>query len=321
MTPPYQRYTLRLAPAVPAGAAGRPTRPDEGAAEDDWSGAAAYVRRPDPAALDYAHPEAVALLTLLQPAGWQEEEGGHTLVFWLEDERADDSQAVSVLAELAGLGHLSSVPEAPGWDEAWKEFHQPQAVGRVFLRPPWFSPREGLLDVVVDVGQAFGTGGHATTRECVAVLQQIDPGSLLDVGCGSGVVALTALRLGYEPVWGIDIDAVAVSEARENAARNGLGPAFSVGDATDPAVRLPDAEVVVANLALGPIVRLAPRFAPGARGGGGTSASLPRDLVLAGLLREQGEEAAAAYPAYEVVGRLEEEMWLMLHLRRRPCPP
>lgn len=338
MTSAYERYTLRLAPAGPAAGAapGASSRAGDPLLEDDWSGAAAHARTADPAALDYLHPEAVALVAALQPAGWQEEDGGDTLVFWLEEGRAADAGVAGALAALAALGHLSSAPEPSGWDDAWQEFHQPHTVGRVFLRPPWSQPREGLLDVVVNAARAFGTGGHATTRQCVAALHEIAPGSLLDLGCGSGVVALAALRLGFGPVWGVDIDPVAVAEARRNAAVNGLAADFVVGDATDPAMALPDADVVVANIALRPILRLAARLAPEGNGetpgadgdahGGGRDAPggatapaalRPRDLVLAGLLPEQAEEAAAAFSAYAVAGRLEEDMWLLLHLRRR----
>jgi ribosomal protein L11 methyltransferase len=318
VTSAYERYTLRLAPSGPAAGAevGASLRAGDPLLEDDWSGAAAYARTPDPAALDYSHPEAIALVTDLQPAGWQEEDGGDTLIFWLEEGRAADVRVAGALAALAALGHLSSAPEPPGWDDAWQEFHQPHTVGRVFLRPPWSPPREGVLDVVVDAARAFGTGGHATTRQCVAALQEIAPGSLLDLGCGSGVVALAALRLGFGPVWGVDIDMVAVAEARQNAAMNGLTADFVAGDATDPALALPDADVVVANIALQPILRLASRFAPEADAAVPPGLR-PRDLVLAGLLREQAGEAAAALPAYAVAGRLEEDMWLLLHLRRR----
>ncbi len=134
------------------------------------------------------------------------------------------------------------------------------------MRPPWYEARAGLLDVVVDAGQAFGTGGHATTRQCLEEIQELAPGSLLDLGCGSGVVSLAALRLGFAPVWGVDFDAVAVRAAGENAARNGLAPDLRVADATDPSCALPAADVVVANIALRPILQLAPRFAAGEAG-------------------------------------------------------
>ncbi len=178
-------------------------------------------------------------MAALQPAGWQEEDAGDTLIFWLERGIEDAPAVAAALAELGRLGSLEVAPESPGWDEKWKQFHTPHVVGRLYLRPPWHSAREDLLDVVVDAGAAFGTGGHATTRQCLAALQGIAPGSLLDLGCGSGVVSLAALRLGFSPVYGLDNDAVAVEAAEGNAARNRLTPVLLVGDATDPALPLP----------------------------------------------------------------------------------
>ena len=135
------------------------------------------------------------------------------------------------------------------------------------MRPPWYPARDDLLDVVVEAGLAFGTGGHASTRQCLELIQTLTPGSLLDLGWGSGVVSFAALRLGFAPVTGIDIDPVAVHAAAGNAAMNELAPTFLVGDATDPAYPLPAADVVVANIALRPILRLAQRWRP-ADGGG-----------------------------------------------------
>lgn len=312
--PRYTRYTLRLRPAV-AGAAAAPGSAPGAPADDDWSGAAAYRRTADPQALEYAHPEAVALLRGLQPAGWQEEEGGHTLVFWLREGDEAAADAVQALARLGTLGQLEVAPELPGWEDEWRRFHTPHRVGRLYLRPPWHPPRPGLLDVVVEAGRAFGTGGHASTRQCLAEIQEVATGPLLDLGCGSGVVSLAALRLGFAPVWGMDIDPVAVHEAAGNAALNGLAPILLVGDAADPGTPLPAAGTVVANLALRPILRLAQRWAPGAAGD--LAAPGPKNLLLAGLLVEQGEEAAAAFPGFAVVARREEGEWLMLHLRRR----
>ena len=307
MTPGgYTRYTLRL-PRVAAASAAAPA-PEPPA--DDWSGAAAFAVNADP--VDYAHPDAVALVASLQPAGWQEEDGGDTLVFWLAAEDAAGGGAPGVLARLDALGDLVAEPQVPGWETAWQEFHRPQTIGRFFVRPPWYEPEPGLLDLVVDAGQAFGTGGHATTRQCLEELQTVAPGSLLDVGCGSGVVALAALRLGCAPVWGVDFDPAAVAAARENAARNGLAAEFRVADATDAAVDLPAADVVVANIALGPILRLAERFAPGAAG----PVLAPAHLLLAGLLVEQAGEAAAAFPAYRELARRDDGEWALVHLVR-----
>lgn len=306
--PGYTRYTLRLE------AGGAEALAETSPEVDDWSGAAAYERRADPAALEYAHPEAVALVQGLATGGWQEEDAGHTLVFWLEDGAEAQKPAVEALRRLGVLGRLEVSRERPGWEDAWRRFHKPHVVGRLYLRPPWYPPHADLLDIIVEAGLAFGTGGHASTRQCLEEIQEISPGSLLDLGSGSGVVSFAALRLGFAPVRGIDIDPVAVHAAAGNAARNRLQPTFLVGDATDRDYPLPAADTVVANIALRPILRLARR----AVGRGSAAPDLqPAHLLLAGLLVEQGDEAAAAFPAYEVVGRRQADRWLMVHLQRR----
>jgi len=309
----YTRYTLRMAPIVATAEAAAAVR--TGAEPvDDWSGAAAYARSADPAALDYLHPEAVAIVRRLQPAGWQEADGGDTLVFWLAEGEEAGESAVAALARLGALGTLEVARERPGWEDAWRRFHTPQMIGRLYVRPPWYPAREDLLDVVVEAGLAFGTGGHASTRQCLEEIQTISPGSLLDLGSGSGVVSFAALRLGFAPVWGVDIDPVAVHAAAGNAALNELSPTFLVGDATAPGYALPAADTVVANIALNPILRLARRCAPGADGG--APGLRPAHLLLAGLLVEQGEQAAAAFAGYKTASRREDGIWTMLHLTR-----
>ena len=186
-------------------------------------------------------------------------------------------------------------------------------IGRLYVRPPWYPARDDLLDIAVEAGLAFGTGGHASTRECLELIQTIKPASLLDLGSGSGVVSFAALRLGFAPVSGIDIDPVAVHAAAGNAAMNGLAPTFLVGDATDPGYPLPEAEVVVANIALRPILRLAERWRPAGRAG----AAPPAELLLSGLLVEQADEALAAFPAFAETARSDDGTWLTLHLTRR----
>src|SRR5665647_2848454 len=279
----YTRYTLRLRPAAAAAESAAAAGPSGAELFDDWSGAAAYESGADPAALDYAHPEAVDIIRGLQPAGWQEGDDGDTLTFWL---------AVGAEVEEPAL----------------------RVLGRLYVRPPWYPARDDLLDVVVEAGLAFGTGGHASSRQCLEEIQVIPRGPLLDLGSGSGVVSLAALRLGFWPVCGVDIDPVAVHAAAGNAALNGLSPTFLVGDATEPGYALPAADTVVANIALNAILRLARRFAPGADGG--APELRPAHLLLAGLLVEQGEQAAAAFPDYETASRREDGTWLMLHLTR-----
>jgi ribosomal protein L11 methyltransferase len=327
--PQYTRYTLRLSPAADSSAGDPepsgprtlvvPARPQADPA-DDWSGVAAYAGGPCPEALDYVDPEAVALVGALQPAGWEELDTGRTLRFWLEEGQDAVPASVATLRRLGELGRLEVSRERPGWEDAWRRFHKPHVIGRLYLRPPWYPARDDLLDIVVEAGLAFGTGGHASTRQCLEEVQEIPPGRLVDLGSGSGVVSFAALRLGFAPVWGVDIDPVAVHAAAGNAAMNGLTPTFLVGDATEPGYPLPEADTVVANIALNPILRLARRF--GVAGGADVSETLaglrPEHLLLAGLLVEQEDQAAAAFPGYDTATRREDGTWLMLHLVRRP---
>ena len=309
--PRYTRYTLRLPARAARGREGAPESVDHRAgaapdADDDWSGAP-RPSVPDAAALDYAHPDAVALVSRIA-TGWQELDGGDTLVFWV---RRDEEEARPALGDLAALGRLEAAEEPPGWEEAWKAFHAPQVVGGLHIRPPWWPPRDDLIDLVIEAGMAFGTGGHATTRQCLLELQRVPRGSLLDLGYGTGVVALAGMRLGFSPVWGIDIDPLAREAATANAARNELAPVFSTGDAADPSVPLPDADVAVANIAFGPILRLAERLRGESEARGVVR---PARLLLAGLLVAQREEALAAFSPYRLAAARDDGEWLLLSL-------
>jgi ribosomal protein L11 methyltransferase len=144
----------------------------------------------------------------------------------------------------------------PGWQDAWRRFHVPVTVGPLWVGPPWESPVAGLLPVVIDPGQAFGTGSHPTTRLCLELLSELEPGSLLDLGCGSGVLAIAAARLGFEPVIAGDTDELAVAATVENALRNGVTVDARVLDALGG--DLPKVDVAVANIVLEVVDALAP---------------------------------------------------------------
>jgi ribosomal protein L11 methyltransferase len=144
-----------------------------------------------------------------------------------------------------------------GWEDRWRAFHQPVRVGSLWIGPPWETLPADALSVVVDPGRAFGTGSHPTTRLCLEFLQELDRGSLLDVGCGSGVLSIAAALLGFAPVTGIDVDAAAVEVTLENARANGVELSAYAADAL--ADELPAAEIVVANVALDVVERLLPR--------------------------------------------------------------
>ena len=159
---------------------------------------------------------------------------------------------------LAAFRRASAEPVATGWEDRWKEFHRPVAAGGLWIGPPWLSPPAGEAAVVVDPGRAFGTGAHPTTRACIELLSRVERGSLFDAGCGSGVVAVAAARLGFAPVTAVDLDSVAVEVARETVRGNEvLG--LDVRQADVLVDVLPRADVVVANIDLGVVERLLAR--------------------------------------------------------------
>ena len=130
-------------------------------------------------------------------------------------------------------------------------------MGKLWVGPPWEEPPVGLAVIVIDPGRAFGTGAHPTSRLCLELLQELEPASLLDVGCGSGVLAIAAARLGFEPVTGIDLDEAAVEATRANAEVNAVMLSVRLGDALVD--ELPATDVVVANVTLDVVEHLALR--------------------------------------------------------------
>jgi ribosomal protein L11 methyltransferase len=108
------------------------------------------------------------------------------------------------------------------WPDRWRDFHHGVRIGRLWVGPPWEEPPADALAVVIDPGRAFGTGAHSTTRLCLELLQDAEPTSLLDVGCGSGVLSVAAAKLGFAPIRAIDVDEVALETTRKNAAANGV---------------------------------------------------------------------------------------------------
>ncbi|HET7516063.1 MAG TPA: 50S ribosomal protein L11 methyltransferase [Gaiella sp.] len=183
----------------------------------------------------------------LAPLGFEElDVGGGTVELVVY---ADAAGADELLAELPGA---TAEPVRDGWEDAWRAFHRPAVVAGLWLGPPWETPPDPARAIVIDPGRAFGTGSHATTRLCVDLLAGTERrGSLLDVGCGSGVLAIAAARLGFAPVLAVDVDPVAVETTRANASVNGVAIEVRVADALRDA--LEPADVAVANVLLGPV--------------------------------------------------------------------
>ncbi|HEY1368918.1 MAG TPA: 50S ribosomal protein L11 methyltransferase [Gaiellaceae bacterium] len=158
----------------------------------------------------------------------------------------------------AAFGGVTATDIEEGWQDRWRRFHRPVRVGALWVGPPWEQPAPDAIPVVIDPGRAFGTGAHATTRLCLELLQGEERGSVLDVGCGSGVLAIAAAKLGFGPVVAVDNESAAIQATLTNAAANGVAVAAYELDARhDP---LPPADLVVANISLGAIEALAPHL-------------------------------------------------------------
>jgi ribosomal protein L11 methyltransferase len=191
--------------------------------------------------------EARARLLDLHPEGFEEGAGELTVY----TDAAGEERLRGAFAEVSA----SSVE--PGWEERWREFHRPVWVGPLWIGPPWEEPPADAIDVVVDPGRAFGTGSHPTTRLCLELLLELDRGSLLDVGCGSGVLSVAAAKLGFGPVVAIDRERAAVEATRRNAAANGVAIEVRRGDALG--AELPATDLVLANIDFKSVEALAPR--------------------------------------------------------------
>jgi ribosomal protein L11 methyltransferase len=192
-----------------------------------------------------AEEETRALALELSPGGFEERAGpsGLELAIYTDQE--------GIARVRASFPDAVPTPVDAGWRDAWRSFHHPVVAGGVWIGPPWEQTPTSSPTIVIDPGRAFGTGAHATTRLCLELLARLERGSLLDVGCGSGVLSLAAARLGFAPIVAIDSDPVAVETARANARTNGIELVVMLLDAlVDP---LPPADVAVANVLLEPV--------------------------------------------------------------------
>jgi len=200
--------------------------------------------------------EARAVALELVPGGFEEleEDDSFTLALYVEESSVEPiRQAFSD----ATVG-----PVEPGWEDAWRAFHRPARAGGLWIGPPWEQPDPGELAVVIDPGRAFGTGAHPTTRLCIELLARAERGSLLDVGCGSGVLAIAAAGLGFGPIQAVDNDPVAVETTIANAAANGVTLEATLLDGEQD--QLPGSDLVVANVLLAPVERILARLHAGA---------------------------------------------------------
>jgi ribosomal protein L11 methyltransferase len=285
----------------------------------------------------------LAELVQLAPGGVEEESGPGWVeyaIYGAEGELPDLGGVEAVAGE--GTVEVRAEPIPDDWADRWRDFHEPSVIagGRVVIRPSWHdnpfrdpvgpgpgstppaargdvrrragSPEEptGKIDVVIDPGQAFGTGAHPTTRMCVELLlgladEGLAKGALVDLGTGSAVLAIVAAKLGFAPVRGVDLELAALEAAAANAAANGVEVEFARLNLREEAP--PPDSAIVANLTA-PLLR-------------DVAARLPQGcqrLVCSGLLgREQaGVEDAFAAAGLAVRERRESGDWAALLLAR-----
>ncbi len=262
----------------------------------------------------------MAELLELAPGGVEEVEiGGETIEYAVYGTPGELPELPALDAAVGDTPvQVSSTEIADDWSERWKRFHHPVLIEpppglpALHVRPPWELPsdRDGTEEIVIDPGQAFGTGAHATTRLCLELLLELAAlerrlGPLLDVGTGSGVLAIAAARLGFAPVLGLDHERESVAAARENAEVNEVTIEVRRFDLRTQALPWLDQEtegahagglagghldaqtgslVVVANL-LRPLLLDLARAMPRA----------PAHLLAGGLLREQVDEVVEAF--------------------------
>jgi ribosomal protein L11 methyltransferase len=190
------------------------------------------------------------------PDGWEEADRPHAVEIAAYTDAAGEERLRAIAPARATLRALEI---ADDWEERWRSFHRAVQVGPLWIGPPWQEPAAGTTPVVIEPGRAFGTGAHATTRLCLELLlERRERGSLLDVGCGSGVLAIAAAKVGFGPVLAVDHEPEAVAATKANSAANEIRVDVRLADALQET--LPAADVVVANLGAPEIAALAPNL-------------------------------------------------------------
>jgi ribosomal protein L11 methyltransferase len=233
----------------------------------------------------------------------------HNVVSGLFAEDADIPVIVAAAASAVGLDaaprYIVETIEEQDWVRLTQAQFDPIRISsRLWIIPTWHTaPDSGAINLVLDPGLAFGTGSHPTTRLCLQWLEQNIRGgeTVLDYGCGSGILAIAAMKLGAKQVIGVDIDPQAIVASRQNAEQNGVAVEFYLPGAAPQAA----ADILVANILTNPLKVLAPLLAQAVRPGG--------KIALSGVLATQADGVLAVYRQYFDIGiAAEDEGWVCL---------
>jgi ribosomal protein L11 methyltransferase len=244
-------------------------------------------------------------------------EDKETLVGCYVDVDGVQTQIEALRNALSGTGISEFIAEPfveKNWEEEWKKFFKPRRIGKNFVvRPTWeeFAAQPNDHVIVLDPGQAFGTGDHPTTRMCLAFLEKyVTPGlRVLDLGCGSGILAIGAKMVGASDVMAIDIDPIAVEVARENSSRNSVSIECAAGDVL--ALNLAEGwDVVVSNIISATLINLAPDAAFALAKGG--------IWIVSGIIVQNWEDVqrAAVKSGLGYVEHREEDGWVSAVFRK-----
>lgn len=210
--------------------------------------------------------------------------------------------------------YRSEIIEDQAWERAWMDDFKPMRFGeRLWIVPSWSEPPErNAINILLDPGLAFGTGTHPTTRLCLEWLDahEIAGQTVIDYGCGSGILAIAAALLGAEKVIGVDNDPQALLATMENARRNHVVESITCYLPKEAPDR--PADMLLANILAGPLLELAPRLAALVNSNG--------RIVLSGILPEQAAEISSAYaPWFEMQSAVEHDGWIRLEGVKRPA--
>ncbi|MGN5116344.1 50S ribosomal protein L11 methyltransferase [Aeromonas veronii] len=239
---------------------------------------------------------------------------GETEVMGLFDAETDPAPTIAFFQQIFGenVGYKVEQLEDKDWVREWMDHFHPMQFGeRLWICPSWRDvPNSDAVNVMLDPGLAFGTGTHPTTALCLQWLDGLDltGKTVVDFGCGSGILGIAALKLGAARVIGIDIDPQAIQASRDNAARNGVADQIELYLPADQPQDV-EADVVVANILAGPLRELAPLIA-----GHGKAGSL---MALSGVLESQAPELETIYGQwFEMDPTAVKEEWCRLSGRK-----
>ncbi|WP_421269580.1 50S ribosomal protein L11 methyltransferase [Aeromonas veronii] len=239
---------------------------------------------------------------------------GETEVMGLFDAETDPAPTIAFFQQIFGenVGYKVEQLEDKDWVREWMDHFHPMQFGeRLWICPSWRDvPNPDAVNVMLDPGLAFGTGTHPTTALCLQWLDGLDltGKTVVDFGCGSGILGIAALKLGAARVIGIDIDPQAIQASRDNAARNGVADQIGLYLPADQPQDV-EADVVVANILAGPLRELAPLIA-----GHGKAGSL---MALSGVLESQAPELETIYGQwFEMDPTAVKEEWCRLSGRK-----